>query len=153
MLTGIAHTLVSQNVLEHVPSIKKKSSIYELRVFGKYNVLKIMNFFYNDSLFYLTRKYNTFCIVKNLECNNKYPKRWIDNKKCYICGDKQSNKFIVWHGHDQYWGRVFCNKHYQQLYKNGKIDDPTPYKKTKILCLNNGMLFNTKKEAARCRII
>lgn len=48
------------------------------------------------------------------------------DKICGICGDKQSNKYRMWHSDDSYNGMVLCSKHYTQLRNHGEIKDKHP---------------------------
>ena len=148
IVTGIQNELFKSVIVEKPPTIKSAKTIYTVNVFGKYNSMRIMEYFYKDASIYLERKYMKFEYIKNLNLKNNYPRYKGIEHKCCICGDENSIRYIKWHKEDEYKNMVFCNKHYDQLYRHNTFFDNIPYCRPLIYCLNAEKIFNTQKEAA-----
>lgn len=71
------------------------------------------------------------------------------DKVCDICGDKESNRYVMWSNDDEYKGVVLCGKHYAQLRNNGKVIDkypashiPKEERKCDVCGSNNGVKYH-----------
>lgn len=49
----------------------EKSNVYRLRIFGKFNVLSVLDYLYKDSTVYLDRKFNLYNDIKKLPWINR----------------------------------------------------------------------------------
>jgi hypothetical protein len=149
IVTGILNEIMNSGVIKNNPKIVKAGNIYKLLILGKYNAMQIMNYLYFNSNTFLQRKYDKFLDISNINCNGDYARSWIEDKICSVCGDRNSVRYIRWHKEDEYQDKILCNKHYEQLTKIGKIVDKSPYSKPQIYCINNGMIFDNKKDAVK----
>lgn len=148
IVSGIANELLKNKVVEYLPKVYAVKKIYGINIYGKYNAIRIMHYLYDNATVFLDRKYQKFLDITELNSNDKYSRRIIDEKVCFVCGDKNSIRYITWHKDDEYYNKILCNKHYEQLTKAGKIMDFVPYTKPQIYCINNNMVFDTKRDAA-----
>ena len=148
IVSGIQKELYNSNVLEKEPHIYSAKSIYTVDIFGKYNAMRMMEYFYSDATVYLERKYEKFIEIKNNDLVSEYAKYRGIAHKCDICNDENSVRYVKWHGDDEFKNYILCNKHYGQLSKLNRILDDKPYTKPLIYCLTSGMIFETQKEAA-----
>lgn len=151
LMNGICDALIKEEVIQRKPIVIliNGQKIYKFDIYGKYNILCLMDYLYSDATIYLDRKRQKFLEIIELPGNSVYPRYHIKDKKCEICGDKNSIRYITIHNQDsEYNGKVLCNKHYIQIEKFGKPIDDQPYSKSEIYCVNTGMVFHDKKSAA-----
>ena len=149
LVNNIGKIFLREQVILKEPKITKIKNIYKIRLCGVYNALSIMDYLYKDSTVYMQRKLDIFERIKNIKTNNNHLQRKISNneKKCAVCGDLNCNKYLICHVPGEYYDKILCSRHYNQMIKYGIITNPQKYRKYK--CLNNGMIFNTATEAAR----
>lgn len=149
LVNNIGKIFLREQVILKEPKITKIKNIYKIRLSGVYNALSIMDYLYKDSTVYMQRKLDIFERIKNIKTNNNHFQRKISNneKKCAVCGDLNCNKYLICHVPGEYYDKILCSRHYNQMIKYGIITNSQKYRKYK--CLNNGMIFNTATEAAR----
>ena len=47
-------------------------------------------------------------------------------RKCDICGDEEHDRYYIWKQEGEYFNKVLCGKHYNQMSIKGDIIDSTP---------------------------
>ena len=149
LVNNIGKILLNEQVVSKELKITKIKSIYKIRLTGVCNALKVMDYLYNGSTIYLQRKLDIFKAINNIEINNNHLQSKINysERECYVCGDINCDRYLICHIPGEYYGKILCGRHYNQIHKYGTITNSKKYKKYK--CLNNGMIFNTATEAAK----
>ena len=153
LLNNIGKILFQERVVLEEPKIIKIKSIYKIRFTGVHKAKQIMDYLYKDSTIYLQRKFDIFEKIRNIETNVYHFRKNINNndKKCAVCGDIDCKKYLRCHIPGEYYEKILCSRHYNQMYKYGRITNPKKYKKYK--CLNNDMIFDTATQAAKwCKL-
>lgn len=149
LVNNIGKILLNEQVVSKEPKITKIKSIYKIRITGVCNALKVMDYLYKGSTIYLQRKLDIFKAIDNIEINNNHLRSKINDseRECCVCGDINCDRYLICHIPGEYYGKILCGRHYNQIHKYGTITNSKKYKKYK--CLNNGMIFNTATEAAK----
>ncbi len=149
LLNETKRILLREQAVFKEPKITKIKGIYKLRLTGVYNAIKIMSYLYDDATVFLQRKKDIFKKISNIKINNSHLKRKINNdeKICAVCGDSNCDKYLICHVPGEYYEKILCGRHYNQIKNYGMITNPKKYRKIK--CVNNGMIFHTATEAAK----
>ena len=122
VLKWIMNHLIKNKILEHeYPLVKRKEEhiVSSFEFGGNYLVKKYLDYIYNDASVWLDRKHDRYLKLCDLlaERENKKKRENI----CAYCGTTEANNYNLWTHDGEYKNKILCGKHYQQLYRYGKI--------------------------------
>lgn len=121
VLNWIMDELIEDGILEKRYPLTKRhegQTVSSISFGGNYLVKKFCDYIYNDATICLQRKYERYldlCKILQVREDSKI------RHCCCVCGATKSSSFIVWRGNDEYKDKILCNKHWEQLHRNGMI--------------------------------
>lgn len=122
VLKWIMNHLIKNKILKHeYPLVKRKEEhiVSSFEFGGNYLVKKYLDYIYNGASVWLDRKHDRYLKLCDLltERENKKQRENI----CAYCGTVEAKEYYLWTHDGEYKNKILCNKHYQHLYRYGKI--------------------------------
>lgn len=121
VLNWIMDELIDDKILNRRYPITKRRKgqiVSNISFGGNYLVKNYLDYIYKDASVYLQRKYDRYVNLCNMLNTRELSKV---EYTCDICGSSMGHNYLMWNGEGQYKDMKLCRRHWQQLYRHGKI--------------------------------